>query len=83
MPETVYKGSALAKARSQVAVASRKPRDPEAIEAARRDFATQKIADYVTKVLDAAPPLTDEQRCRLAEVLRPVRLCPGGGPNAA
>lgn len=80
MPKTAFKGSALAKARSQVAVAHRK-RDPEAIEDANRDFATEKIADYVTRVLDSAPPLSDEQRCRLAELLRPVRRL--GGPDAA
>ena len=81
MPETVFKGSRLAKARSQVGVAHRK-QDREAIESARRDFAAEKIANYVTKVLDAAPPLTDEQRVRLAELLRPVRLV-GGGNDAA
>jgi hypothetical protein len=80
MPETVFKGSRLAKARSQVGVAHRK-QDVEAIEAARRDFATEKIANYVTKVLAAAPPLSDEQRTRLAELLRPVRRL--GGDDAA
>jgi hypothetical protein len=28
---------------------------------------------YVDRVLAEAPPLTDEQRVRLAELLRPVR----------
>jgi hypothetical protein len=32
------------------------------------------IADYVEKILAEAPPLTDEQRVRLTELLRPVRL---------
>jgi hypothetical protein len=55
-------------------VAHRGPRygkdpDPKAIEDARRDLAAEKIAAYVDKVLDAAPPLTDEQRARLAELL--------------
>jgi hypothetical protein len=78
MPETVFKGSSLAKARSEVGVAHRrKPRDPEAIESARRNFAAEKIAAYVDKVLDAAPPLTDEQRTRIAALLRV------GGPDAA
>ena len=48
------------------------------IEAAYRDFATEKIAAYVLKVLADAPPLTDEQRVRLAELLRPVRRRAGG-----
>jgi hypothetical protein len=32
-----------------------------------------KIADYIERMLAEAPPLTDEQRTRLAELLRPVR----------
>ena len=71
MPET-FKGSALAKALSQNAMAHRPPRDPKAIEAARQALATEKIAAYVERVLDEAPPLTDDQRTRLAELLRPV-----------
>jgi hypothetical protein len=31
------------------------------------------IDDYVSKILAGAPPLNDEQRVRLAELLRPVR----------
>jgi hypothetical protein len=72
MPETAFKGSPLAKARAHVAVAHRK-RDPQGIEDANRDFATEKIAHYVTRVLAEAPPLTQEQRTRLAELLRPAR----------
>jgi hypothetical protein len=30
---------------------------------------------YVKRVLAQAPPLTDEQRTRLAELLRPVQTC--------
>ncbi|WP_131812477.1 hypothetical protein [Mycolicibacterium fortuitum] len=40
---------------------------------ARRDLAEAKIAQYVERVLATAPPLSDEQRTRLAELLRPVR----------
>jgi hypothetical protein len=32
------------------------------------------IAEYVDKILAEAPPLSDEQRVRLAELLRPIRL---------
>lgn len=39
----------------------------------RRDAAAQRIEDYLSTVLAAAPPLTDEQRTRLAELLKPVR----------
>lgn len=43
----------------------------------RRDAATQRIEDYVKTVLAAAPPLTDEQRTALAELLKPVRRSGG------
>jgi hypothetical protein len=46
------------------------------LDDARRGLAEAKIAAYIEKVLAAAPPLSDEQRTRLAELLRPVR---GGG----
>ena len=38
-----------------------------------REYATERIADYVTSVLSQAPTLTDEQRSRLAELLKPAR----------
>lgn len=31
------------------------------------------VAEYVELILAEAPPLTDEQRVRLCELLRPVR----------
>lgn len=65
------------RARSRLAALSRGDVDDEdrRIEA-RRDFAAARIADYVTATLKDAPPLTDEQRIRLAELLRPVRATP-------
>lgn len=53
---------------------SRTPDDPDLIDA-RRALRTEKLADHIAKVLDEAPPLTDEQRGRLAVLLRPT---PGG-----
>lgn len=41
----------------------------------RRDLAASRIEDYVARVVDAAPPLTPEQRDRIAALLRPA----GGG----
>jgi hypothetical protein len=38
-----------------------------------REYATQRITDYIEKVLGEAPPLTDEQRTKLAELLKPAR----------
>lgn len=52
---------------------SRSDDDPELVEA-RRNLAAANIEDYVEKVLAAAPPLTDAQRSRLAELLKPVRV---------
>jgi hypothetical protein len=51
---------------------SRDPDDPDLVEA-KRDLAEAKITAYVEKILAEAPPLNDEQRTRLAELLRPVR----------
>jgi hypothetical protein len=50
----------------------RKPDDPELVNA-RRDLAVAKCADYIKRTLAAAPPLTLEQRAKLAELLKPVR----------
>lgn len=65
MPEVISSATRIARAV--------KARDPEAEAQARRELAEAKIADYIRRVVDAAPPLTDEQRTRLAELLRPVR----------
>lgn len=35
-----------------------------------REYAEQRIAEYVARVLADAPPLTDEQRDRIAAILR-------------
>lgn len=53
--------------------------NPEQVEDRRRDLAEAKIADYIDKVLASAPPLNDEQRNRLAELLRPARRELAGG----
>ncbi|CRH11455.1 phiRv1 phage protein [Mycobacterium tuberculosis] len=47
---------------------SRASDDPEFI-AAKTDLVAANIADYLIRTLAAAPPLTDEQRTRLAELL--------------
>jgi hypothetical protein len=59
------------KARNQLAVACR--HYPDQIEDRRRDLAAAKITDYIERILADAPPLTDEQRTALAELLKPVR----------
>lgn len=52
-------------------------RDETELTDARRDLAEAQISAYVQRVLDASPPLTDEQRTRLAELLRPARAGAG------
>ncbi len=44
----------------------------EAADAARRDAAVLALADHVREVIDGFPPLTPEQRDRLAALLRPA-----------
>lgn len=47
--------------------------DLDAIRDEDSDWAIQRIEDYVTTILAAAPPLSDGQRTRLAELLKPAR----------
>jgi hypothetical protein len=64
----------VAKARARVAALSRPDAGDDTKRTdAKRDLAAAKITAYVEKILAAAPPLSDEQRTRLAELLRPVR----------
>jgi hypothetical protein len=59
--------------RSQIAVAKRK--DPHAdVTELRRQLKTERTAEYIEKVLADWPPLTDQQRTTLAELLKPVRV---------
>lgn len=60
--------------RARVAALSRtkSPDDPALLDA-RRDLKAAKAENYISKVLAEAPPLTDAQRTRLAELLRPAR----------
>jgi hypothetical protein len=66
--------------RARVASLSRdrKSDDPEFV-AARQDLAAQMLAEHIERVLAKAPPLTAEQRTKLAELLKPVRIPAGGG----
>lgn len=46
--------------------------DPEYIDA-QRSFTEAQLRDAIQRALRKAPPLNDEQRVRLAELLRPAR----------
>jgi hypothetical protein len=48
----------------------RAPDDP-AIANARRDLAAASLEEHIRKTVNAAPPLTDDQKARLAALLRP------------
>lgn len=46
----------------------------------RRDLKAARLEDYIKRTVDAAPPLTVEQRERLAHLLTPA-LAAGGGAH--
>jgi hypothetical protein len=48
---------------------SRSADDPDLLDA-RRALAAARLADYITRTVAAAPPLTDAQRSQLALLLR-------------
>jgi hypothetical protein len=64
-------------ARNRLGVASRGS-DPDAIADARRELAAAKLEAYVAKVVAEAPPLSPEQRDRIALLFR----APIGGDAA-
>lgn len=45
-----------------------------------REYAAEKLAEYISRTVDAAPPLTAEQRQRLTSLLLPI---PAGSHDAA
>jgi hypothetical protein len=59
--------------RSRVASLSRSrtPDDPELVDA-RRELAVANLENYVARVIDAAPPLTQQQRDRIASLIQPA-----------
>lgn len=68
----------VASARGKVAslTRSREPDDPDLLDA-RRTLAAANLEDYVSRVVDAAPPLTPEQASQIAALLRPNGEPPG------
>lgn len=61
------------RARKAALIRNNVPPDNPKVIAADRNLAENKTAEYVKTVLASAPPLTDDQRDRLADLLRPVR----------
>jgi hypothetical protein len=64
---------ASARGRKAGLIASGYPHDHPRVVAADRDIVAGRLEQYITETLAAAPPLTEEQRARLAELLKPVR----------
>jgi hypothetical protein len=52
---------------------SRTADDPDLLDA-RRDLRAARAEDYIRALVDAAPPLTDEQKRRLSVLLHPTAL---------
>lgn len=68
-PSTTEKSWTHHRARLAALSRGRRPDDPE-VTSARRDLETERLADHIRRVVDAAPPLTAEQRDRLAFLIR-------------
>lgn len=47
---------------------SRTPDDPDLVDA-RRDLRAARLEDYIRRTIEAAPPLTEDQRRHLAALL--------------
>lgn len=63
----------LAQQRARVARAERHAQrsgDRSGVDTVRRDYAAAKIADYVERIVESAPPLTTDQQARIAALLR-------------
>jgi hypothetical protein len=65
------------RARVAALTRSRQPTDPDLL-AAKRDLAESRAEEYIKRIVDAAPPLTQDQRSRIAALLQS-----GGDSNAA
>lgn len=72
MPVPISPQSRAARARLGQSTMRLGPNSAETIDA-RRDYAAERLSDYIRDTLAKAPPLSDHQRTRLAELLKPVR----------
>ncbi len=66
-------------ARARVAAAKRHhPNDPKTDQLAA-EFKADRLAEHIRRLVDAAPPLSEAQRSRLALLLRPTGAPEGAG----
>ncbi|MFD7075243.1 hypothetical protein ACFV9G_13635 [Nocardioides sp. NPDC059952] len=69
--------------RTRSKLANIKKRDPDAdVTELRQQLKTERMAAYIREMVDAMPPLTDEQRARLAALFG-ASASTGGGRDAA
>lgn len=76
-PKSLSKKRAQARASlaSAHATLKRNPDDPQAqaaVERLDREYRALSLEEHIAAVVDALPPLTSEQRGRLAALLRPA-----------
>lgn len=57
--------------RSKLAAEVRRNPDADVTEL-RRQLKAERLEEHIRRVVDDAPPLSDEQRARLAQLLRPT-----------
>jgi hypothetical protein len=63
----------VARQRARVAALSRHGADDDELAKERQELKFVSAEDWVKRAIADAPPLTDEQRTKLAELLKPVR----------
>lgn len=71
MPATKSATSWTSKRSRLNALQRYRPVDDPVVDDARRDLRAARLEDYIARTVAAAPPLTTEQRDRLAALLRP------------
>jgi hypothetical protein len=71
-PELASKRGRFAALARTVKTGERKPNDPKYV-AAQQALKAANLEKHIKTVVDSAPPLTEEQRTKLAELLKPVR----------
>jgi hypothetical protein len=64
---------------ARIAAHARWRNAPDAVVQERRELDVRRVEDYIRRLVDAAPPLTPEQRDRLSTLLRPGGSL--GGPR--
>jgi hypothetical protein len=60
------------KARARLANATRYGVDPDTLAELRRDLRAARLAEAIEQAVSVEPPLTSEQRVRLARLLCPT-----------